>query len=102
MAETRKVNGEPYPPLTLHSILSGLLRYMRGVDAEKAQNNFAKKDHRFEKLHNTIDTIYRALRAQGVGAEKHAAEPFSKEEEKSSGVFRMDDPVALQRAVFLL
>ncbi len=50
-----------------------------------------------------MDTIYRALRAQGVGAEKHAAEPFSKEEENllwSSGVFRMDDPVALQRAVF--
>ena len=104
VAETRKVNGEPYPPLTLQSILSGLLRYMRGADAQKAPNIFAKKDPRFEKLHNTMDTIYRALRAQGVGAEKQSAEPFSKEEENllwTSGVFRTDDPVALQHAVFI-
>lgn len=28
-AETRKVNGEPYPPITLHLLLSGLQRHMK-------------------------------------------------------------------------
>ena len=28
IAETRKVNGDPYPPSTLQSLLSGILRHM--------------------------------------------------------------------------
>ena len=35
LVETRKVDGEPYPPTTLHGILSGILRYMRSVDAQQ-------------------------------------------------------------------
>ena len=103
VAETRKVNGDPYPPSTLQSLLSGLLRYMRSIDAYKAPNIFAKKDPRFEKLHHTMDSVYRSLRAQGVGTEKHSAEPFSKIEENllwTSGVFGTDDPISLQRAIF--
>ena len=50
-----------------------------------------------------MDSVYRGLRAQGVGAVKRPAEAFTKEEEKllwSSGVIGTDNPVALQRAVF--
>ena len=72
---------------------------------QKMLRNTSQKNPCFETLHNTMDTIYRGLRAQGVGAETHSAEPFSNEEENllwSSGVFRTDDPVALQRACSLL
>jgi hypothetical protein len=38
IAETRKVNGDPYPPSTLQSLLSGILRHMRSIDPTRAPN----------------------------------------------------------------
>ena len=78
VAELRKVNGEPYPPSTLQSLLSGLLRYMRSVDEKRAPNIFAKSNPAFKELHCTMDSVYKQLCSDGVGAEIHSAEPFSK------------------------
>ena len=64
IAETRKVNGEPYPPTTLHLLLSGLQRYMKAMDKERAPNIFAKNDVAFQTLHHTMDSVYRKLRAE--------------------------------------
>ncbi|XP_064384924.1 zinc finger MYM-type protein 2-like isoform X2 [Halichondria panicea] len=103
IVETRKVTGEPYPPTTIHSILSGILRYMRSLDAKKCPNFFAKKDPRFQTFHNTMDSVFRELRKQGVGSDKKHAKAFSKEEENqlwSSGAIGSNDPLALLRAVF--
>ena len=50
-----------------------------------------------------MDSVFRQLRIQGVGAEKKAAKPFSKEEEQqlwSSGALGLQDPLSLQHAVF--
>lgn len=76
---------------------------MRSIDAHKTPNIFAKNDPRFENFHTTMNSSYRGLRAQGIGADKHSSEPFSKEEENllwTSGVFCTDNPVGLQKAVF--
>lgn len=103
IAETRKVNGEPYPPTTLHLLLCGLQRYMKAVDKERAPNMFAKNDVAFQTLHHTMDSVYRKLRADGVGAQKQSTETFTKEEENqlwACGVLGVDNPTSLLRAVF--
>ena len=103
LVETRKVTGESYPPTTLHSIMSGLLRYMRTVDPQRCPNFFARNNAEFVTLQNTMDSVFRTLRKEGIGSEKKTAKPFSKEEEQqlwSSGALGVQDPVSLQRAVF--
>ena len=72
LAETRKVNGEPYPPTTLHLLLSGLKRHMRAMDKERAPNIFAKNNPVLQKLHHTMDSVYRKLRSDGIGTWKNA------------------------------
>ncbi len=103
LVETRKVTGESYPPTTLHSILSGILRYMRTIDAQRCPNFFERKNADFSTLQNTMDSVFRKLRKEGIGSEKKTAKPFSKEEEQelwSSGALGVQDPSSLQRAVF--
>lgn len=103
IAETRKVNGEPYPPKSLHLLLSGLQCHMKSFNKERAPNIFAKNDPAFTRLHQTMDSLYRKLRASGVGAQKCSTETFTKEEENQlwvCGVLGIDNPTSLLRAVF--
>ena len=44
--ETRKVNGERYPPSSIHQLLCGILRYMREINPH-CPNFLDKKDARF-------------------------------------------------------
>ena len=78
--EVRKVNSDPYPPKTLYMMLSGILRYMRSVKPD-CPNILSKENHFFTDLHNTVDGVFRKLRAQGVGANPKHTQPFNKEEE---------------------
>ncbi len=80
VAEARKQNGDPYPPKTLYALLTGLWRHMKELD-ENAPNILNTEDTQFKKLHHTIDTVFRKLRAAGVVADKRSAEPFSKDDE---------------------
>ena len=50
VAETSKVNGDPYPPKTLYEILCGLLRHAR-LEDPSFPNFLDKNDTRFMKLH---------------------------------------------------
>ena len=103
IAETRKVNVEQYPPASLQLIPSGLQTHKRIVNVKKAPNILAKKDPAFSTLHQTIDSVYRKLRATGVGAQRRHTETFTIEEENKlweSGVLGVDDPAKLLRAVF--
>jgi hypothetical protein len=103
VAETRKVNGDPYPPTSLHLLLSGLQRHMRSIDRERAPNILAKDSPSFQTLYRTMDAVYKKLRANGVGAQKRITETFTKEEENrlwESGVLGVDNPKNLLRAVF--
>ena len=49
------------------------------------------------------DSVYKKLKSNSVGAEKHSAVPFSKKEENEKwkqGVMGKQSPTALMRAVF--
>ena len=103
IAETRKVNGEPYPPTSLHLRLSGLQRHMRATDAERAPNIFTKNDSAFQTLHHPMDSVYRKLRADGVRTQKKCTETFTKEEENQlweCGVLGVNNPTSLLHAVW--
>ena len=66
-------------------------------------NIFAKGNPAFRDLHYTMDSLYRRLRAEGVGAEKHSAEPFTKEDKNKLWkleIMGTHSPTSLQWAVF--
>ena len=75
--ETRKGNGDHYPPDTLYSICSGLLRYIR--ETRPQMNIF--KDPVFAGFQRTLDSEMKRLRALGLGVKKKQAEPIIIEEE---------------------
>ena len=100
--ETRKNNGEQYPPKTIHLLLCGLLRHMRNVNPG-CPNFLDKKDSRFKKLHGTLDSHFHNLHSTGLGREVKHAHVLTKEDEDklwSSGILGTTSPKALQNAVF--
>ena len=88
--ETRKENGESYPPKTILN-LSGLLRYMR--DNKKDAFNMDNKDPVFLQLHKVLDSFFRLLHSDGIGTKPCHSEVISQEEEellRSKGVLETD------------
>ena len=76
---------------------------MRSIDPTCAPNIFDKDNPAFRDLHFTMDLLYRQLRAEGVGAEKHSAEPFTEGDENKLwelGIMGAHSPTSLLRAVF--
>ncbi len=100
--EVRKVNGEQYPPKSLYYMFCAILRYMHSINPS-APNFLSKDDPIFTEFHNTLDGIFKKLRAEGVGASPKHAKPFSKEEENElwkSGAIGTHSPLALLNAIF--
>ena len=73
---TKKRSGQPYPPRTIHFLLSGLQRYMR-EKKEAPFNLFSRDTVVFKQLMTTCDSYYRDLREKGVGASSKATEVLS-------------------------
>ena len=70
--ETRKENGEEYPPSTIWALLAAFQRQM--TTNKVGFSLLDKADHRFHDVHNTLDTLCVLLRKKGIGAtKKHAA-----------------------------
>ena len=82
--ETRREDGQPYPPKTLDNILSGLLRYTWSRPLKDPPNFLSKDDPRFQKLLVTHDNVYKSLRVAGVGAETKVTATISKEKNGSA------------------
>ena len=102
VVETRRADGLKYPPATLYQLLSGLSRHMRAVD-RYAPNIMDSSIPEFKELHSTVDSLFRQLRSEGVGAEvKHAPEITKEEENRlwEKGVLGVSTPLGLLRAVF--
>ena len=59
IVETRNHDGQPYPPKTIHCILCGILRHMRGENMNYP--NFSDK--------NNLNSLLKQLQSSGVGAE---------------------------------
>ena len=102
--ETRKTNGQPYLPKTIHQLLCGLLRNMRDVNLG-CPNFLDKKDSRFKTFHGTLDLHYHHLHGSGLGRPmKHARVLSDYDEDKlwRSGVLGTSSPQTLQNAVFYM
>lgn len=101
-AESRKQDGGRYPPKTIYSLLTGILRYMRSLNPT-CPNFLDFSNKEFAVLENSLDNIFRDLRVKGVGSESKSADVFTKDDEEklwSSGVLSLSTPTALLRAVF--
>lgn len=104
ITETRNKNGEPYPPRTVYSLLSGILREMRVQNPEYP--NFLKKDDPvFNKFQKTLDNLFKILRTGGVGSDYSPTEGISLEDEEklwTAGSLNVETPTGLLRAAFFI
>jgi len=99
--ETRNKNGDPYPPKTLYSLLTGILRHMRTENL--SYRNFLEKTPSFVEFHRSLDNRFRKLRKEGVGADSKQTATITVEEENllwSKGVLDSRTLKGLLRTVF--
>ena len=75
--EVRKKDGTVYPPNTLHHLVAGLLRHMRG---NGRQVDFFQ-DPGFSTFRASLDAEMKRLAREGVGSKKKQAEIITEEEE---------------------
>ena len=100
--ETRKENGEQYPPRTLFQLMCGLLRYMRDKKND-AFNILDEKNPDFVPLKKVMDSHFKQLHNDGIGTRQSQSEVISYEEEDllwTRGVMGLDTPKKLVRTVF--
>ena len=100
--ETRTKGKNKYPGSTILCLLGGLLREMRAL-SQACPNFLDTSDVRFREMHSIIDTYFRQLRSDGVGAIVKHATLINKEEENllwEHGVVGDDTPERLLHAVF--
>ena len=99
--ETCSTNGEPYPPATLRSLLSGINRILK---ANKAPFSiFNKEDPVFHNLMLTMDSLSSDLHSKGIGAQQRSAEIITIEDEDlfwAKGSLGSESPQMLQHTVF--
>lgn len=101
VVEVRNQNGDPYPPRTLYSILSGISRYMRSENPDYP-NFMCKTDSAFNSFRTALDNVCKQLSGDGIEVDASHTEGISAEEEKilCSGVLNTTTPLGLLRAVF--
>ena len=98
-------SGDPYPPDTIYSILTGILRYMRQRTPRCKVPNFLDcKNQEFAELYSVTDPIYCKLRTAGIGAIKKSTEIITKEENTlwKQGILGIHTPQALLNTNFFL
>ena len=98
--EARRVDGTPYTPRSLSQILSGLQRFMNSrISPTKPKVKLTDASSaNFKELHNVLETLYRELHSQGVGAFRKQAEVISRDEESllwERGAIGVHSPLAL-------
>ncbi len=104
IAEARSQNGDRYPPRTIYSLLTGILRWMRTQNASYP-NFLDKKDPAFSTFRTGLDNLFKQLKSNGVGSDSQHTENISSEEENQlwmSGTLNVTTPKGLLRAVFFI
>ena len=102
ITETRNKEGQPYPPKTLYSLLTGILRHMSAQNPHYP-NFLQKKSAPFVEFHRCLDNYFRKLRTEGIGAESKHTPMITIEEENilwEKGVLNTSSPHGLLNAVF--
>jgi hypothetical protein len=99
--ETRREDGNPYPPSSLRVLLSGLNRILQANGAPFSILD--KNNSDFRDLLKTLDTLSSNLHREGVGAVKDSAPVIVPEHEKlfwEKGLLGFSTPKQLQTTVF--
>ena len=80
--ETRTKDGRKYPASTILCLLGGLLREMRSVSRD-CPNFMDTSDSHFRGMHSIVDSYFRKLQNEGIGASVKHASLINKDEENS-------------------
>ena len=100
--ETRSKSGDAYSPKSIYALLTSILRHMR-LENSDYPNFLDKDDPAFSTFLITLDNLFKALRADGIGTKSLHTEGISNEEENrlwTSCVMNTNTPKGLLRAVF--
>ena len=101
IAETRKENGDKYPPATICALLSGINRTLQ--EKKVPFSIFDKQSPAFCNLWKTLDIISSTLHREGVGANKKHAAVIEVDHEQvywDKGLLGYSSPRILQKTVF--
>ncbi|CAC5403423.1 unnamed protein product [Mytilus coruscus] len=79
--ETRKQNGDEYPPKSLYYIVCGLLRHCRDMNVHD-KNFLDQKDGRFAHFRRVLDAKMKDLLSKGLGTKVRRADPVSDDDEE--------------------
>ena len=99
--ETRREDGTPYPPSTLHSLLSGVNRTLQSNDAPFSILD--KNNPQFHDRIKTLNMVSSSLHKDGAGASKHSVPIIDSKHEDlfwERGLFGSSSPKVLQHIVF--
>ena len=102
VTETRNKAGQPYPPKTVYSLLSGILRHMT-IQNPNYPNFLQKNSVPFVDFHRCLDNFFRKLREDGIGAESKHTPSISIEDENTlwdKQILNTYTPRGLLNAVF--
>ena len=66
--ETRREDGQPYPPSMIYNIVSGLNCILQENKAPFSVLD--RNDYRFRELSNTLDMVSSSLHHEGIGVNK--------------------------------
>ena len=101
----RNQNGDRYPPKTIYSLLTGILRSMRSENAFYP-NFLDKNDPEFSTFRtDSCGQSVKKLKSDGMGSNSQHTENISPEEENklwTSGVLNVTTPKGLLRAAFFI
>jgi len=101
VAETRKENGDKYPPATIHALLSGINHSLQEKNVPFSV--FDKQNLAFSNLHKTLDVISSTLHREGHGANRKHVAVISGDHELvfwDKGMLGYSSPRILQGTVF--
>ena len=93
--ETRRKNGDPYPPNSLTQLTAGIQRYI--------EDDCGQVDINFFQFRKALDARMKVMTKQGVGVQKEHADPVLGEKEEmfwDKGIFSLDTAQGLNNAVF--
>ncbi|CAG2246912.1 unnamed protein product [Mytilus edulis] len=79
--ETRKQNGDEYPPKSLYYIVCGLLRHCRDMNVHD-KNFLDQKDGRFAHFRRVLDAKMKDSLSKGLGTKVRRADPVSDDDEE--------------------
>ena len=103
--DTRRQDGNPYPPKTPYRLMCGLQRFLREMGGQNRARShfFDEKQPVIDRSRKALDARMKQLTMQGVGTAARSSEPLTAEQEIllwDKGVFSVHSAEGLINAVY--